>query len=154
MSIRHLIVSAFALPFLASVFACAPPDVNELEDPARAQFLARALVSEYKSDPVRFVRDRVGTQFRAHGKVFRVEADGTVRLSRGIWGAGEYLECRFRDPNTPVLLDRRDEITVTGTVDSVEWLGKSIEWLGKSIEWQGKSIYVLHMVDCELDAGG
>ena len=140
MSIRQLIVSAFALAFLVSAFACAPPDFNELGDPARAKFLARALVSEYKSDPVRFVRDRVGTQFRARGKVFRVEADGTVRFSRGIWGAGEYLECRFRDPNTLLLLDRRDEITVTGTVDSVELLGKYD--------------YVLHMADCELDAGG
>ena len=140
MSIRHLIVSAFALTFLVAVFACAPPDFNELEDPARAKFLARALVSEYKSDPVRFVRDRVGTQFRARGRVLGVEADGTVRFSRGIWGAGEYLECRFRDPNALVLLDRRDEITVTGTVDFVEWLGKYD--------------YVLVMIDCEIDGGG
>ena len=55
-------------------------------------------------------------------------------------GAGEYLECRFRDPNTSALLDRRDKITVRGTVDSVELLGESV--------------YVLNMVDCELDAGG
>ena len=140
MSIRHLIVSAFALTFLVSVFACAPPDVNELEDPPRAKFLARALASEYKNNPIRFVRDRVGTQFRAHGEVFRVGADGAVRISAGFWEGGEYLECRFRDPNTLVLLDRHDKVTVRGTVDSVELLGESV--------------YVLHMVDCELDAGG
>ena len=58
MSIRHLIVSAFALTFLVSVFACARPGVNELEDPPRAKFLARALASEYENNPVRFVRDR------------------------------------------------------------------------------------------------
>ena len=142
MSIRQLIGSAFSLAFLVSVFACAPPDVNELEDPPRAQSLARALVSEYESNPARFVRDRVGTQFRARGKVLRVGADGTVRFSHGMWyvGAGEYLECRFRDPNTPVLLGRRDKITVRGTVDSVEL--------------RGESVYALNMVDCELDAGG
>ena len=140
MSIRQLIGSAFSLAFLVSVFACARPDVNELEDPPRAQSLARALVSEYESNPVRFVRDRVGSQFRARGEVFRVGSDGGVRFSTGFWESGERLECRFRDPNTPALLDPHDEITVTGTVDSVELLG-------------GYD-YVLHMVDCELDAGG
>ena len=142
MSIRQLIVSAFALAFLVSVFACAPPGVNELEDPPRAQALARALASEYKSDPVRFVRDRVGTQFRARGKVLRVGADGTVRFSHGMWyvGKGEYLECRFRDPNTPALVNRYDKITVRGTVESVASLGRHDD--------------VLHMVDCEMDAGG
>ena len=140
MSIRHLIVSAFALTFLASVFACAPPDVNELEDPPRAQSVAGALASEYKNNPIRFVRDRVGTQFRVHGEVFKIGSDGAVRFSAGFWESGEYLECRFRDPNTPVLLDPHDEITVVGTVDSVELLA----------EYD----YVLHMVDCEMDAGG
>ena len=144
MSIRQLIVSAFPLAFLlaflVSVFACAPPDVNELEDPPRARFLARALTVEYENNPIRFVRDRVGTQFRAHGKVVKVEADGTVRFSDGNWGAGDYLECRFRDPNTPVPVNRYDKITVVGTVESIERLGRHD--------------YVLYMVDCELDAGG
>ena len=51
MSIRQLIVSAFALTFLVSVFACTP-DVNDLDDPPRAHFLAQALTSEYKSNPI------------------------------------------------------------------------------------------------------
>ena len=140
MSIRQLIVSAFALTFLVSVFACARPGVNELEDPPRAKFLASALASEYRNNPVRFVRDRVGTQFRARGQVFKIGSDGAVRFGKGFWESGEHLECRFRDPNTPALLDGRDKITVVGTVDSVELLGDYA--------------YVLHMVDCELDAGG
>ena len=140
MSIRQLIVSAFALTFLVSVFACARPDVNELEDPPRAKFLASALVSEYRNNPVRFVRDRVGTQFRARGQVVKIGSDGAIRFGDGSWDRGDYLECHFRDPNTPVLVDRYDKMTVRGTVDSVEWLGKYD--------------YVLHMVDCELDAGG
>ena len=86
------------------------------------------------------MRDRVGVQFRAHGKVVKVEADGTVRFSDGNLGAGDYLECRFRDPNTPALVNRYDKITVRGTVESVESLGRHD--------------HVLHMVDCELDAGG
>ena len=139
MSIRQLIVSAFALAFLASSVACARPGVNELEDPPRSQSLARALASEYESNPIRFVRDRVGTQFRTRGEVVKIGSDGAVRLSDRVWGR-PHLECRFRDPNTPALLDSHDEITVTGTVDSVELLG-------------GYD-YVLHMVDCELDAGG
>ena len=139
MSIRHLIVSAFALTFLVSVFACAP-GINELEDPPRAKFLARALVSEYRNNPVRFVRDRVGTQFHAHGEVVKIVSDGAVRFGDEFWDRGKTLECRFRDPNTLVLLDRYDKITVRGTVDSVEWLGKYD--------------YVLVMVDCEIDAGG
>ena len=139
MSIRHLIVSAFALTFLVSVFACAP-DLNELEDPPRAKFLARALVLEYKSNPVRFVRDRVGAQFRARGEIVKIESYGAVRFGDGFWDRGEYLECRFRDPNTPALVDRHDKITVRGTVDSVEW--------------SGRYDHVLHMVDCELVAGG
>ena len=143
MSIRHLIVSAIALLFLVSVFVpvfAGAPDVNELEDPSRAKYLARALVSEYRNNPVRFVRDRVGTQFHAHGEVVKIVSDGAVRFRVGFWDRGKTLECRFRDPNTLVLLDRNDKITVRGTVDSVEWLGKYD--------------YVLHMVDCEIDAGG
>ena len=139
MSIRQLIVSAFALAFLVSVFACARPGVNELEDPPRAKFLARALASEYENNPVRFVRDRVGTQFRARGEVVKIGSDGAVRFRNGFWYR-PHLECRFRDPNTPALLDPHDEITVTGTVDSVELLDDYA--------------YVLHLVDCELDAGG
>ena len=139
MSIRHLIVSAFALTFLVSVFACAP-DFNELEDPPRAQFLARALVLEYESNPVRFARDRAGAQLRARGEIVKVGSDGAVRFGNGFWDRGEYLECRFRDPNTPALVDRHDKVTVRGTVESIERLGRYA--------------FVLHMVDCEMDAGG
>ena len=139
MSIRQLIVSAFALAFLVSVFACAPPDVNELEDPPRAEFLARALASEYHNNPIRFVRDRVGTQFRVHGEVVKIGSDGAVRFTGGLWSR-PHLECRFRDPNTLALVNRRDKITVVGTVDSVGLRGGRND--------------VLHMVDCELDAGG
>ena len=146
MSIRQLIGSAFALTFLVSVFACTP-DVNDLDDPPRAHFLAQALIVEYRTNPVRFVRDRVGTQFQAHGEVVGVGFDGAVMFSGG-WWRGAYLECRFRDPNTPALVNPHDKIAVTGTVDSVELLGTD------SVELLGKDGPVLHMVDCELDAGG
>ena len=141
LSIRQLIVAAFALTFLVSVFACAPPDVNELEDPPESAVSGKSVscrstkTTGYALCVTAWVPNSAHMERSSRSRL--AERLGSVTA---ILAAGDYLECRFRDPNTPVLVNRYDKITVVGTVESIERLGRHD--------------YVLHMVDCEMDAGG
>ena len=87
MSIRQLIVFAFALAFLVSAFACARPGVNELEDPPRAKVSGKSvsLGVQKQPDPAFYVTAWV-PQFRARGEVFRIGSDGGVRVKCRLLG--------------------------------------------------------------------
>ena len=65
-------------------------------------------------------RNIVGAQYRVHGKIYRIDATGSVVFSHGNVGTGKTLVCHFANPLELVDLFGGDEITVTGAVDYVE----------------------------------
>ena len=121
---------------LVLTLACGPYSVDQLEDPAKAELLARAIIMEYEKNPIRFEKERIGNQFRVHGEIRRVEADRIKFAPKGFGSRGNRLECRFADSAELTGLSRKDKVTVVGIVESVE---------------RPHSRYpALHMVDCRL----
>ena len=91
---------------------------------------------EYEKNPIRFEEERIGDQFHVYGEIRRVEADRIKFAPKGFGSRGNRLECRFADPSELIDLSRKDNVTVVGTVESIE---------------RPHSRYpALHMVDCRL----
>ena len=121
---------------LLLALACGPYDTSQLDDPAKAELLARVIIMEYEKNPIRFDKERIGDQFRVYGEIRRIEADRIKFSPRTFGSGGNRLECRFADPAELTGLSRKDKVTVVGTVESIE---------------RPHSRHpALHMTDCKL----
>ena len=116
---KLLITFAFVLVLLTAL-ACDPSKAHQLEDPPEARWLSKVMVIEYGQNPVRFEYERVGSQIRTYGKIYRIQAGGSIIFSQGLFRSGRTLVCRFADPQELVNLSRGDAIAVTGVISHVK----------------------------------
>ena len=130
------VFAVVALVVLALFTSCAPNRARHLEHAPNAKQLARVMAIEYRQNSVRFGQEHVGTQYRIHGKIDRINATGSVVFSKGEFGTGKTLVCHFVDPLELVNLSVGDKIVATGMIAYVK---------------DPYRYEKLHMKDCRLD---
>lgn len=126
---RLTAIAVSALLMVAA--ACDIPECpHELNRPLKAHVLASSLRSAYLDNPVNFTLQYRGETVSAYGKVRLIRPDGKVEFREGAFLFGDLI-CTFQDQDEVAKLKPKREITVAGTVQSVDG-------------------WYVHLTDCEL----
>ena len=130
------------LATLFAVMGCGPPEGLRQMDMPGTHKLANSLGAEYRSNPVRFKRDRKGNRVLSYGKIASISNAAEVTFGDGgPFTAGEPLVCGFSNRWDVADLTPSDWVAVSGTVDSV-----TLNKFG--------NVYRVRLAECELLMAG
>ena len=104
-----------------TITACEQPHYPEgLDTMPKAHVLAETVQNAYEENPIRFKREHQGNEVQAQGRVSSIWTDGAVIIGSPTRKSNPYLHCMFDDEQDTASLNRDDQITVTGYLQTIE----------------------------------